>query len=56
MLVYIPDERILIIGDLAVNSRPYITSEHYETWMATLAMMNEIATEHIIPGHGVHIA
>lgn len=52
-IAYIPDERILVTGDLVVHPRPYVTSDHYRAWAETLERMSEIPADHIILGHGV---
>lgn len=51
-LVYVPDQRILVTGDLVVHPRPYVTSDHYEAWSNTLEKMKELPVDLIVPGHG----
>jgi glyoxylase-like metal-dependent hydrolase (beta-lactamase superfamily II) len=50
--VYLPDERVLIAGDLLVNPMPFALSSYPTGWLATLEHMDALDASVIVPGHG----
>ena len=50
--LYLPDERVLITGDLLVNPITFALGSYPGGWIATLARMDSLATRVIVPGHG----
>jgi cyclase len=53
MMVYLPEDRILIAGDILVNTM--ITSfrdAHVATWITTLQEIKKLDPVTIVPGHG----
>jgi len=51
-VVYVPDSRVLITGDLLVNPIPYAYGSFIEEWIATLKELSNYDATAIIPGHG----
>ncbi len=52
IVVYLPEERILISGDLVVQHLPYLGDAYLEEWADTLGVVGELPIEAILPGHG----
>lgn len=50
--VYLPDDRILITGDLLVNPIPFALSSYPSGWIATLEQLDRLDAALIVPGHG----
>jgi glyoxylase-like metal-dependent hydrolase (beta-lactamase superfamily II) len=50
--VYLPDDRILITGDLLINPIPFALSSYPSGWLATLEKLDAFDAAIIIPGHG----
>jgi glyoxylase-like metal-dependent hydrolase (beta-lactamase superfamily II) len=50
--LYLPDDRVLITGDLLVNPVTFALGAYPGGWIATLARMDSLDTRVIVPGHG----
>ena len=50
--VYLPDQRVLITGDLIVNPMPFALSSYPSGWIATLEQLDALDAAVIVPGHG----
>jgi glyoxylase-like metal-dependent hydrolase (beta-lactamase superfamily II) len=51
-VVYLPKEKILVVGDLLVNPIPYTYDGYPAEWIETLQKMAQLDAETIVPGHG----
>jgi cyclase len=53
MMVYLPQDRILISGDILVNIMiPSFRDAHVATWITTLQEITDLDPATIVPGHG----
>ncbi|HEX8493812.1 MAG TPA: MBL fold metallo-hydrolase [Pyrinomonadaceae bacterium] len=52
VVVYLPQEKVLIIGDLLVHPVPYAYGSFIKDWVGTMKRVREIDAQVIIPGHG----
>ena len=53
ILLYLPDEKLLYAGDLAVNGTlPAFPDGHITKWLTVLDKVAEVDAETIVPGHG----
>lgn len=53
LLVYLPDEKILIGGDVLVNHVvPTMRDAHVKSWVATLEQTAQLDFKTVVPGHG----
>lgn len=53
MLVYLPQDKILVGGDVLVNRTiPVMRDGYVKNWIGTLEQVNSFAAETIVPGHG----
>lgn len=52
VVVYLPQEKVLITGDLLVHPVPYAYGSFIKDWVATMKRVREIDAQVIIPGHG----
>lgn len=53
LLVYLPDDKILIGGDVLVNQVvPQMRDAHVKTWIATLDQTKQFDYKTVVPGHG----
>lgn len=52
LIVYLPNEDIVITGDMLVAPIPYAFDSPMEEWPSTLARLKDLDAETIIPGHG----
>jgi cyclase len=50
--LYLPDQRVLIAGDLLVNPLPFALSSYPAGWIATLERLDALNASVIVPGHG----
>ncbi len=50
-LVYLPDDKILISGDL-FDELPYAGHGFPKSWLNTLKQVEKLSFTHVIPGHG----
>lgn len=51
-VVYLPNERIAIAGDLLVYPIPYIYDGYPREWIQTLQNLAQLDADTIVPGHG----
>jgi len=49
---YLPQEKVLITGDLLTWPIPYMRMSYPREWVEVLRSMNRLDTEFIVPGHG----
>ena len=52
VVVHLPEERILITGDLIVDGAPYMGDGYLMDWAATLDNLKALDFDVILPGHG----
>ena len=53
LIVYLPDDKVLIGGDVLVNHiTPNFRDGHVKTWIGTLDQVLKINAKTIVPGHG----
>lgn len=53
MLVYLPDDKVLIGGDVIVHRiMPVYRDAHVKSWVGTLAEAQKLDIKTIVPGHG----
>jgi glyoxylase-like metal-dependent hydrolase (beta-lactamase superfamily II) len=53
MMVYLPDDRVLIGGDILVNTTtPVMRDGNVRNWVAVLAKAQDFKAAAIVPGHG----
>jgi glyoxylase-like metal-dependent hydrolase (beta-lactamase superfamily II) len=51
-VVWLPQEKILISGDLVVHPLPYGIGSYPREWLATLDKLSRFPFELLVPGHG----
>jgi cyclase len=51
-VVWVPDSKVLITGDLVVNPTPYATASFMTEWIDTMTKLLAIDANVIVPGHG----
>lgn len=53
LMVYLPQEQVLVAGDILVNNMmPSFRDAHVANWITTLEEILQLAPGNIIPGHG----
>lgn len=53
MLVYLPEDKVLVGGDVIVNETiPVFRNAHVKAWVGTLEEANKLDIKSIVPGHG----
>ena len=53
ILLYLPEEKVLFVGDLAVNKTlPAFPDGHITDWVSVLEQVDKVDTDTIVPGHG----
>lgn len=50
--VWLPNERVLVTGDLLVHPAPYAFGSFLGDWVATLGALRALPAAVIVPGHG----
>lgn len=50
--VWLPNDRVLVTGDLLVNPAPYSFGSYLGDWTKTLGSMRALPAAVIVPGHG----
>ena len=50
--LYLPDDQVLVTGDLLVNPITFALGCYPSGWIATLARMDSLQARVIVPGHG----
>jgi cyclase len=51
-IVYLPREKVVVIGDLVVDPIPYIYDGYPSEWVGTLERLSRMDAETFLPGHG----
>jgi glyoxylase-like metal-dependent hydrolase (beta-lactamase superfamily II) len=51
-IVLLPKERIAAIGDLVVHPIPFAFGSYYKEWIQTLARVDSLPADVLVPGHG----
>jgi glyoxylase-like metal-dependent hydrolase (beta-lactamase superfamily II) len=51
-VILLPKERIAAIGDLVVHPVPFAFGSYYREWIATLARVDSLPADVLVPGHG----
>ncbi|MGC1646075.1 MAG: MBL fold metallo-hydrolase [Candidatus Sulfotelmatobacter sp.] len=51
-VVYLPKEKIAIVGDLVVSPIPYIYDGYPTEWVQTMQNLSRLDADAIVPGHG----
>ncbi|MDA0769291.1 MAG: MBL fold metallo-hydrolase [Chloroflexi bacterium] len=53
ILIYLPEEKVLFVGDLAVNKTlPAFPDGHITKWLSVMDDVSKVDAETIVPGHG----
>ncbi|HEU5289094.1 MAG TPA: MBL fold metallo-hydrolase [Cyclobacteriaceae bacterium] len=52
-VLYLPNEKILIPGDLVVYPSPYESGAFSREWFETSKKLSQFDFKHLIPGHGI---
>ena len=53
ILLYLPDDKVLFVGDLAVNKTvPAFPDGHISNWIQVLEQVKNVDADTIVPGHG----
>jgi len=52
VVVYLPNERVLISGDLITAGIPYMGDGYVDEWVDTLEHLKSLDFDWIVPGHG----
>jgi glyoxylase-like metal-dependent hydrolase (beta-lactamase superfamily II) len=52
LVIHLPQDRMVCIGDMGTAPVPYGFSEHPFEWARTLAKVDSLAFDQIVPGHG----
>ena len=52
VVVYLPAEKILITGDLLLESMPFMGDSYPTDWVETLDKLKDLDFEIVMPGHG----
>jgi glyoxylase-like metal-dependent hydrolase (beta-lactamase superfamily II) len=57
LLVYIPSQKIVFVGDIIFNERlPSLRDGDINGWLKTIEKIKKMDVEHIIGGHGVEVS
>jgi cyclase len=51
-VVYVPDAKVLVTGDLVVHPTPYATHAHFRDWIESMKKLMAFEVTAIVPGHG----
>ena len=52
VIVYLPDDRVIITGDMLTAGLPYMGDGYVNEWVETLDRLKALDFDWIIPGHG----
>ena len=52
VVVYLPDDRVIITGDMLTGGLPYMGDGYVNEWVETLEHVKALDFDWIIPGHG----
>lgn len=50
--LYLPDDKVLVTGDLLVNPVSFALSSYPSEWLAVLQKMDKLDARIVVPGHG----
>ena len=51
-VVYVPDAKVLVTGDIVVSPVPFATGAHLGDWIPVLRSLSQMDAVAIVPGHG----
>jgi len=51
-VIYVPDAKVVVAGDLLVYPTPYVFDSYFSEWIHTLGKLKAIGAAKIVPGHG----
>jgi glyoxylase-like metal-dependent hydrolase (beta-lactamase superfamily II) len=51
-IIYVPDSRVVMTGDLVVSPTPYAYGSYLTEWRQTLHRLMDLDATAIVPGHG----
>jgi cyclase len=51
-VIYVPDAKLVMAGDLLVYPTPYVFDSYFADWIQTLAKLKALGATTIVPGHG----
>jgi len=51
-VIYVPDARVVMAGDLLVYPTPYVFDSYFSDWIQTLGKLKALGAITIVPGHG----
>jgi cyclase len=51
-IIYVPDAKVVMAGDLLVYPTPYVFDSYFADWIQTLAKLKALGATTIVPGHG----
>lgn len=51
-VVYLPQDKVLVTGDLVVYPIPYVYDGYPSDWIQTLDKLSQFDADAIVPGHG----
>jgi cyclase len=51
-VIYVPDARVVMAGDLLVYPTPYVFDSYFSDWIQTLGKIKAMGAITIVPGHG----
>lgn len=51
-IVWVPDARVVVTGDLVVHPTPYATSAYPAAWAEAMQSLLGLGADSIVPGHG----
>jgi glyoxylase-like metal-dependent hydrolase (beta-lactamase superfamily II) len=51
-VIYVPDAKVVMAGDLLVYPTPYAFDSYFSDWIQTLGKLKAIGAATIVPGHG----
>jgi cyclase len=52
LIVWLPQERVAIVGDMVVHPVPYAIGSQLAPWTRTLARLRSLHPQTLVPGHG----
>lgn len=51
-VIYVPDAKVVMAGDLLVYPTPYVFDSYFSDWIQTLGKLKALGATTIVPGHG----
>ncbi len=51
-VIYVPDAKVVMAGDLLVYPTPYVFDSYFADWIQALGKLKAIGATAIVPGHG----